>query len=94
MLDFGWPELIVIIAVTVFVIGPKDIPKVMTGLGRLVRRFQYMRYAVSQQFDDVMKAADIEELRRGVNFEEGRTHEDVVQEIHEDAPIDEKKDSS
>lgn len=71
MLDFGWAELLVIIAVAVLVVGPQDIPKVMYGLGRLARRLQYVKFAISQQFDDILKAGDIEELRRGVNFESG-----------------------
>ncbi len=69
MLDFGWPELLIIIAVTVFVIGPKDIPKVMHGLGRVVKRLQYMKFALSQQFDDFMKEQDLDDLR-SVNFED------------------------
>ena len=80
MLDFGWAELLVLVAVAVFVVGPKDIPNLMYGLGRLVRRVQYIRYAVSQQFDDIMNAGDIEELRKGVNFEAGRTNQDAINE--------------
>ncbi len=76
MLDFGWAELLIIVAVAVFVIGPKDIPKMMYGMGRVMRRFQYVRFAVTKQFDDMMQAGDLEELRKGttngVNFEENR----------------------
>lgn len=75
MFDVGWTELLVIAAVAVLVIGPQDIPKVMYGLGRLLRRLQYVRFAVSQQFDDILKAGDIEELRKGVNFEMPKTDE-------------------
>lgn len=75
MLDVGWPELLILAAVAVLVIGPKDIPNIMYGLGRLFRRFQYVRHAISQQFDDVLKAGDVEELRRGVNFEARPTDE-------------------
>ena len=69
MLDFSWAELLIILAVAVFVIGPKDIPNMMYGLGRIVKRFQYIKFAISQQFDEVMQSHDIEELRRGVNIE-------------------------
>ncbi len=34
MLDIGWPELVVIGAVTLVAVGPKDLPKVMHTLGR------------------------------------------------------------
>ncbi len=84
MLDFGWAELIILVAVAVFVIGPKDIPNVMYGLGRLVRRFQYIKYAVSKQFDDIMNTGDLEELRRGVNFEQSRTPSDIQTERADD----------
>ncbi len=69
MLDFGWPELFLIIAVAVIVIGPDEIPAVMVALGRIVRRLQYVRYAISQQFDDVMRDADLDDIRKSVNFE-------------------------
>lgn len=86
MLDFGWAELLIIVAVAVFVIGPQDIPKVMQGLGRLIRRFQYLKFAVSKQFDDVMNITDVEELRKGVNFEEKRDDDAINQEIIDDEP--------
>lgn len=63
MFDFGWAELLLIVAVAVLVIGPDEIPGIMRSLGRAVRRFQYVRFALSQQFDDFMKEHDLEELR-------------------------------
>lgn len=71
-LDFGWTELILIMALAVLVIGPNEIPAMMRGLGRIMRRVQYIKYAVSQQFDDFMKDADMEDIGRGVNFEGNR----------------------
>ena len=71
MLDFGWSELILIMALAVLVIGPKELPAMMLGLGRLVRRLQYVKYAFSQQFDEFMHNADMENMRKSVNFEEG-----------------------
>ncbi|MCI5061146.1 MAG: Sec-independent protein translocase protein TatB [Alphaproteobacteria bacterium] len=87
MLDFGWAELLIIVAVAIFVIGPKDIPNIMYGVGRFMRRFQYIRFAVSQQFDEIMKVGDIEELRKGVNMEVMRTEEQMQNEIEEDQEL-------
>ena len=84
MLDFGWAELLIIAAVAVFVVGPKDIPKIMLGLGRLVKRFQYMRFAVTKQFDEIVNAADVDELRKGVNFEAPRSDDDIEEEKKDD----------
>lgn len=64
MLDFGFPELLVIIAVAVLVIGPAEIPAVMRTIGRLVKRLNYMRFAISRQFDEFMG----EDVETQVNF--------------------------
>ena len=85
MFDIGWSEIVVIIAVTVLVVGPEDIPKVMYQIGRVFRRLQYVRYALSQQFEDIIKTGDIEELRRGVNFE-SPTHDEAAA----DEPVEPK----
>ena len=69
MLDFGWSELVLIMALAVLVIGPKEIPALMLGLGRIVRRLQYVKYAFSRQFDEFMQDADMNDIRKSVNFE-------------------------
>ncbi len=63
MLDFSWSELIVVIVVAVLAVGPKQLPEVLHGLGKVFRRLQYMRYAVTRQFDDFMEQADLREIR-------------------------------
>jgi len=84
MLDFGWPELFVIIVLAVLFVGPQDLPRVMVALGRLVRRLQYARYAITQQFEEIMREADLDDIRKSVNFEEGKTSD-----LYEDADSDE-----
>lgn len=87
MLDFGWAELFVIMAVAVFAIGPNEIPGMMRGLGNLVRRFQYMKFAITRQFDEFMQVGDVDELRSAVNFEasRGRNRPDGHEEFDEAA---------
>lgn len=77
MFGMAWSEILVILVIAVVVIGPKDIPKIMYTLGRLFRRMQYAKFAMSQQFDEILKAGDIEELRKGVNFE-ARHYDEAV----------------
>ncbi|MGB0719607.1 MAG: Sec-independent protein translocase subunit TatA/TatB [Bdellovibrionales bacterium] len=69
MLDFGWAELLVIMALAVLVIGPNELPSLMRGLGHLFRRISYIKYAFSQQFDEFMKDADLDDMRNAVNYE-------------------------
>ena len=77
MFGLGWSEVLVILVIAVIVIGPKDIPKIMYQVGRIARRLQYAKFAMTQQFDEILKAGDIEELRRGVNFE-ARTYDEAA----------------
>lgn len=71
MLDISWSEILLIAVVAIVVMGPQDIPKVMMALGRIMRRFQYIKYALSQQFEDVMKETDLDDLRK-INFEKSK----------------------
>lgn len=64
MLDFAWSEFLVVIMVAVIVIGPKQLPEVLYGLGRVARRLQYMKFALSKQFEDFMEQSDLNEIRK------------------------------
>lgn len=62
MLDFGLAELLIIGMVLIFVIGPSDIPSLMQGLGRMVRRITYMKHALSMQMDQMLGTVDPQEV--------------------------------
>jgi len=107
MLDFGWTELLVIMGLGILVIGPNEIPALMRGLGNLMRRVSYIKYAFTQQFDEFMRDADLDDIRGAVNFEtarrsddfdEGAEDEDVMLPLNDDfvEPEDEEdnKDAS
>lgn len=58
MLDFGMAEFLIILVVLIFVIGPQDLPALMQGLGRFVRRIMYMKHAITMQMDEMMGTVD------------------------------------
>ncbi len=96
MFGISWPELLLVLVIAVLVIGPKDIPNILYQVGRFFRRIQYIKFAMSQQFDDLLRAGDIEELRKGVNFEAPRNEQKIadeksLDEEHEQAPKEESK---
>ncbi len=72
--------------VAIVAIGPKQIPTVLHGLGRLVRRLQYMRFAMSKQFDDFMDKNDLNEIRdlkhmpRSIDLESLTSPDDEAQD--------------
>lgn len=91
MLEVGWTELVLIMAIAVLVVGPSEIPALMVGLGRLVRRITYVKYAFSQQFDELMKQADMDDIAKSVNFETGIKRQDQAEKAaqSEQASFDE-----
>ena len=98
MLDFAWSEFLVVIIVAVIVIGPKQLPEVLYGLGRIARRLQYMKFALSKQFEDFMEQSDLNEIRnfKKTSFdtalhhgfeEEEQEHERQLADVHHVAPL-------
>lgn len=101
MLDFSWSEFLVVIVVAVLAVGPKQLPEVLHGLGKLFRRLQYMRYSMTKQFDDFMDQADLQALRdqtqkMAADFKPDLFDEEMADEDYmtmttlPDAPVQEK----
>jgi len=64
MLDVGWPELMVIGAVALVAVGPKDLPKVMHGLGRLAGKARATFHDLSVCIDQLGVEAELAEKRK------------------------------
>lgn len=73
MFDLSFPELAVVALLALLVFGPQELGRIMYGLGRIVRRLQYLRFALSQQFEDFMQKAGDADPASQVNFESYRT---------------------
>ena len=59
MFDLGWQELFIIGTVTLIVVGPKDLPKLLNKVGKIFGKIKQ----VSREFyDQINETAEIEEL--------------------------------
>ena len=64
MFDLGtWGELLIIAIVALVVVGPKDLPKVLKALGRLVYKARKMTATVRSNFDDLIYEAEREDIK-------------------------------
>lgn len=61
MLDVAWPELVVIGAVALVAIGPKDLPKVMHALGQWAGKARGIINELRQNFEQLNYEAEIVE---------------------------------
>ncbi len=63
MFDFAWSELAVIVVVALVVIGPKDLPRVIHGLGKWMRKARAAASEFQRHVDDMVREADLEDVR-------------------------------
>ncbi len=66
MFDIAWSEMLVIGAVALVVIGPKDLPKALRSVGEAVGKIKRMAAEFQGQFNDAMREAEIHDLKKQV----------------------------
>jgi sec-independent protein translocase protein TatB len=64
MLDIAWPELIVIGAVALVAIGPKDLPKAMYTLGKWAGKARGFAHDIHRAFEQATYEAELSEKRK------------------------------
>jgi sec-independent protein translocase protein TatB len=87
MLDFSWAELLVVLIVAVLAIGPKQIPEILYHIGRFTRRIQYMKFALTKQFDDFMDETEMKHLGQDV-----KDLRDIPNNFFDESIVDEELD--
>ena len=87
MFDFGLAEFLLIAVVGILVIGPKELPVIMVQVGRVFKRLNYMRFALSRQFESFMAEAGLDDVKDQVNFE-AVSDELSPEEVHKAALIE------
>ncbi len=66
MFDMSWGEVMVIGAVALIVIGPKDLPKALRTLGNMTGKVRRMASEFQSQFNDAMREAELDDIRKQV----------------------------
>jgi sec-independent protein translocase protein TatB len=80
MLDMSWGEVMVIGAVALIVIGPKDLPKALRTVGNMTSKIRRMAAEFQGQFNEAMREAELDDVKKqlqGMN--------DSVSSIHKGA---------
>jgi len=65
MLDIAWPELVVIGAVALVAIGPKDLPKVMRVMGQWAGKARAAAHEIQRNFEQLSYEAEVAERLKG-----------------------------
>jgi sec-independent protein translocase protein TatB len=90
MLDMSWGEIMVIGAVALIVIGPKDLPKALRTIGQVTGKLRRMAAEFQGQFNEAMREAELDEVKKqlqGVNdsvSSVGNTNFNPIQTIRDE----------
>ncbi|BCJ90709.1 hypothetical protein IZ6_14440 [Terrihabitans soli] len=92
MFDIGWSEMMVVGAVALVVIGPKDLPAALRQAGKWMGTVRRMAADFQGQVNQAMREAELDELRKEVqNLKSGlsepvRQHESEMRALVETPP--------
>jgi sec-independent protein translocase protein TatB len=64
LLDFGWSELLLIGAVALVFIGPKDLPKALRVAGFWVRKARSLSREFQSSIDQMIREAELDDVRQ------------------------------
>jgi sec-independent protein translocase protein TatB len=64
MFDIGWGELLVIGAVALVAIPPKDLPKALRTLGSATAKLKRMAAEFQGQFNEALREAELDEIKK------------------------------
>jgi sec-independent protein translocase protein TatB len=67
MFDMSWGEVMVIGAVALIVIGPKDLPKALRTLGNMTSHVRKMASEFQSQFNEAMREAELDDIKKEVS---------------------------
>jgi len=65
--QFGFGELFLLAAIALIVVGPKDLPRLLRGVGRFFGQARALAREFQSSFEQMAREADMEELRREVD---------------------------
>ena len=78
----------VIAAVALIVVGPKDLPMLMRKLGQFIARLRGMASEFRASFDDMARQSELDDLRREVEAMRSARFADIVPEASSQLGVD------
>lgn len=66
MLDIGWVELSIIAMITILVVGPKEIPRVLRTVTQVVRKVRSMASEFQSGIDELAREAELDDLKKDI----------------------------
>ena len=92
MLDFSWGEIMVIGAVALVVIGPKDLPEVLRTVGRWTGAARKMAREFQGHVDEMIRESEVDSVRKSISENMAGNLEDLANTIDPDRTLRDNAD--
>jgi sec-independent protein translocase protein TatB len=67
MFEIAWSELFIVLIVAIIVVGPKELPGMLRGFGRIIGKLRRSADDFRRQFEESMREAGGDDLTRELN---------------------------
>ena len=94
MFDIGWTEILILAVVSLFVIGPKDIPKFLGYIGKLIGKVRGITSEFRETVDDAIKNSELEEVRKEISFTDPELSKNFNQVLNPSTVSKQKKENT
>ena len=64
MFDIGWQELFLVALVTIVVVGPKELPRVLRAVTAAIRKLKNMASDFQSSIDEMVRESELDEIKR------------------------------
>jgi len=93
---FSWSHILILLAVALVVVGPKDLPRMMHMAGKWAGKARAMANEFRKSFDEMARQAELDELRKEIEdlkknnpiTEMANTMNEVGAQMSETVPIE------
>jgi sec-independent protein translocase protein TatB len=82
--DLSWSHILLFLVITLVVVGPKDLPKMMRMAGRWMGKARAMANQLRRSFDEMARQSELDELRAEIQaLRADRPLADVERSLHQ-----------
>ena len=79
MLDLGWSELLMIAVITVIVVGPRELPRVLRTVTQGMKKIRSIASEFQSGIDDMAREADLQDLKK--QLEKGNLEDTITDTV-------------
>lgn len=94
MFDIGWTEILILATVSLFVIGPKEIPKFLGYIGKMIAKVKGVTRELQETVDDAIQNSELEDIRKEISLTDPELSKNLKEIMEPNTPNNISKDNT